>query len=280
MTVSICMAVRMAWSGQSNDLDTACLSIGERMWAPIETGLVFIDGEYISPPYVISRREGEIFLNGRHMDWVTQWPPTKEKPPVPPPKEDPVMPVSITEKTTEYDKDYVQFVSDKRHYLFSNFGQDKGVDMMVDVYKGLPCVATARRESSPQGVIIVVWKSGEESHINLIPPTRKRDHITKEQAIKWIDDMTEIYVRALRENDYFMLGATVGRRGRQETFERTLVPLATNLKIAKDEADFLSIMKTNQPVGGMSEAAFRAFYKHKDDLPKWEPKIRNELKGK
>ena len=269
-----------AQAGQRGTNAVADLSIGERVWPPVETGLVFIDGEYIPPPYVVSRREGEIFLNGRHLDWVTRWPPPKEVPPASAPETEPVMPTSITEKTTKYDKDYVRYISHMRAYLLAKYGQEKGIEMMVDVYRGIPCVLTAEQDKDDRTMINLKWKSGDESHINEVPFTRKRDNITKEQAVKWIDDMTEIYVRALGNNNYFMLGATVGRRGTQETFERTLVPLATNLKIAKDEADFLSIMKTNQPVGGMSEAAFRAFYKHKDGLPKWEPRIRNELKGK
>ena len=280
MAASIGAAVRMAWSGPSNELDAASLSIGYKEWPSVTNGLVFIDGQFITPPYVVSRREGEILLNGLHLDWVMQWPPKKKTPPPSAPTMEPVMPSSITKQTTRYDKDYLTYISNIRQYLITKFGTKKGVEMMVDVYRKLPCIKTAEREENDPDSINVVWADGSKGGIRQIPFPRGELNLTKKQATEYIDHMAEIYVHALENNNYFMTGSTVGRRGTHESFTRTLVPLAETLKIAKDEADFLSIMKTNQPVGGMSEAAFRAFYKHKDDLPKWEPRIRKELKGK
>ena len=271
--------IRTAWSGPSNTLDTADLSIGEKAWLPVTNGLVFIDGKYISPPYVVSRREGEIFLNGLHLDWVMQWPPRKKREPVIP-TEEPVVPTSITTTTTEYDKDYISYIYYMRQYLMAKFGKQKGVEMMVDVYQKLPCIRDAKIDPEKNDCIIVTWVTGEKNFISQVPPQRGQDNLTVSQAAQFVDRISEIYVRGLGDNNYFLVGAAGGQRGTKDAFGRTLAPLADAMRAAKDEAEFLSIMKTNQPVGGMSEAAFRAFYKHKDELPKWEHRIRKEYKDK
>ena len=56
---------------------------------------------------------------------------------------------------------------------------------------------------------------------------------------------------------------------------QTFLPLADAMRATENEADFLAVMKTNQPVGGMSEKTFRSFYKHKDEMPEWESRIRS-----
>jgi len=273
-TAFIVAVIRMAWAEPSNTLDAEGLSIGEKEWPPVTNGLVFIDGKYIPPPFVVSRREGEIFLNGLHLDWVMQWPPKQEYQ-TPIPKTEPIMPASITEKTTKYDQDYIKYMSDKQAYLFAKYGQEKGMDMLVETYKKLPIVADAARDPDSKRSICVKWKSGKLSHIDHIAPARKKDNLTRGQAEQFIDRMTEIYVRGLGDNNYFLFGATGGQRGTKDAFGRTLAPLADAMRVAKDEAEFLLIMKTNQPPGGISEKGLRQFYKHKDDLPKWEPRIRD-----
>jgi|GEM_PF-3972491 len=264
--------INAAWSSALGaELD---VSLGERSWLPVTNGLVFIDGEYIAPPYIISRVESSVYLNGRYLESPVPWPPKKAYN-MPVPENDPVMPSSITENTTKYDKEYIQYISEKRAYLFSKYGQEKGIDMMVKVYRGLPIVLDAEREPDSPWTIHVKWKSGEESHIGQVP--HKRNDLTKEQADEMLTRFCEIYAHGLENNNYFMLGSTMGRRGTPESFARTLVPLANAMRTAKDEAEFLAIMKTNQPPGGMSEAAFRAFYRHRDDLPKWEPRVREAV---
>ena len=187
------------------------------------------------------------------------------------------MPESITRRTTEYDKDYISYIYNMRQYLMNKFGTQKGVEMMVDIYLKLPCVADAQIDPEKPDCIIVTWVTGEKNYISQTSAQRGEDHFTREQAEHFIDRITEIYIRGLSNNHYFMVGSTIGRRGAPESFSRTLIPLADAMRTAKDETDFLAIMKTNQPPGGMSEAAFRAFYRHRDDLPKWEPRVREAV---
>jgi len=258
-------------SGGTNDL-----SIGERVWPPISNGVLFVDGRYIPPPYVVSRKEGDVFVNEHGIAWVFQWPPKKTSAPPPPPEHEPLMPTCITETTTKFDPEYINFVSSCRHYFFSKFGEDKGIDEMVGVYNKLPCILDAKRASNDnKTTIIVKWKTGETSRIRLVPPHRKDIDLTKEQAENHIDKTAELFVRGLMRNKYYIVeGRSPSRSGNPEGAKQTFLPLAEAMRTAKDEAEYLAIMVTNQPPGGMSEKMLRSFYKYKDEVPKWEPRVR------
>ena len=110
-----CVRAEGQCPGGTNDL-----SIGERKWAPISSGVLFVDGRYIPPPYVVSRKEGDVFVNGHDIAWALQWPPKKRMPPPPPPVGEPVLPASITEKTTKFDKDFIGYVHYMRQYLMDS----------------------------------------------------------------------------------------------------------------------------------------------------------------
>jgi hypothetical protein len=256
-------------SGGTNDL-----SIGERTWAPISNGVLFVDGRYIPPPYVVSRKEGLVFVNNHQIVWTFQWPP-KEPPFSSPPKEMPVMPSSITEKTTKYDKNYLSYVYDVQQYLTSRYGETQGIIMMAEVYQGMPCVRSAKFGNSDSNTLEVSWMNGAHSNIRLTPMPVGKLNITKEQAESFIDKTAEIFVRGLSNGDYYMLeGGGPSRSGLWGGAQQIFLPLAAAMRGAKDEADFLAIMKTNQPPGGMSEKTLRSFYKYKDEVPEWERRLR------
>jgi hypothetical protein len=255
----------------TQDMD---MSIGERTWPPVSNGVAFIDGKYIPPPYVISRREGEIYLNGFFWDWTIKWPPQKKTPLPPPPETMPNIPATITAKTTRYDKDYLSYVNQAYQYLIAKHGTKKGVEMMVDIYKKLPCIKEAHLNENSQDTIDVVWMDGSKGGIRQAPMPRADLNLTREQAEKYIDSIAEIYVRGLGENRYYyVMGKGDRRQGLFGGFQGTFGLYARALRASKDEADFLAIMKTNQPPGGISETWLKLFYSHKDDLPKWESRL-------
>jgi hypothetical protein len=238
---------------------------------------MFVDGRYIPPPYVISRREGEVFVNGVHLDWTFLWPPRKVPPPPPPPKGKPEMPATITEKTTPYDKDYIAYISDSRQYLLSKYGEAKGIEKMVDVYRGVPCIREARLASNESNTIEVVWADGSKGGISQRRARRKDDNLTKEQAAKIIDNLTEsYYVRGLEDNWYYLEGKGGKRMGLFGGFKGMFTPLAEALRASENEAGFIAAVMTNQPPGNISETWLKLFYSHKDELPKWEHRLREK----
>lgn len=271
-------AVR-AQTGEQEKNAANSLSIGEKAWSPVSNGVVFIDGRYISPPYVISRREGEIFLNGAHFDWVILWPPKNKTQLPPPPAEMPSMPNTITEKTTKYDKDYLIYINDAQQYLMAKYGTSNGIAMMDSVYLKMPCILSAKFKEAGSNTLEVVWMNGSHSNIRLTPMSRGEMNITKEQATQYIDEIAEIYVRGLGENRYYyVMGKGDRRQGTFGGFKGTFGVYARALRASKDEADFLAMMKTNQPTGGISEEWLKLFYSHKDDFPKWEPLLHQKEK--
>ena len=275
LIVVAAVAVAQAQDGGQNTND---LSIGERVWPPVSNGLVFVDGKFIPPPYTVSRREGDILVNGQHVMAVIRWPPVKIPPPPPPPETEPVMPASITEKTTRFNKDYIDYISVIRAYLIAKHGKQKGIEMMVDVYRKLPCVRDAKLATDEEDCIVIVWTATgkEESFRQMSSPRRTDDNMTKEQAQECIDHYAEMHVNRLGRGSYHMIeGGGPSRTGSSEGAKRTFLPLADALRATESEEDFLAVMKTNQPVGRMSERTFRSFYRHKDERSAWEAHIRS-----
>jgi len=278
---SVCAILAAASSLAQEAATEKNVDYEKRSWPAVSNGLLFVSGEFIPPPYVVSRNNNSIYINGRHVGTPSGWP-AKVKPedanPVPPPA-DPERPKDITEKTSKYDDVYIKYIYEKRRFLFSVYGQDKGIDMMVDVYKNLPCIRDAKREGNSFSIIIT-WETGAIDHVTQVPPQRLKDNSTPEQAARMFDDLCEIYYSGLEFNDYFMFG-NVHRRGTQDGYGQFLVPIAEALKSSKDEETFVTAMTNKFPmVTGFSETAFRSFYKHKDKLPQWEPLLQKRCKGR
>jgi hypothetical protein len=256
--------------------------IEQRTCPVVSNGLVFVEGEFLPPPYIVSRIKNAIYINGRFIEASGLWPSEKKESDVLPtlPPKNPDIPLEINEKTTIYDKEFIKYNTEKKKYLFATYGQEKGVDMMVDVYASLPCVQTAERDKDSAWTINVVWKSGETYHICQVPPQRSQDNGTHEQAAKMFDGVCEIYSKGLEFNDYFLFGSAY-TTGTQDGYGRILVPIAKALRMEKDEEAFVAVMTNKFPmVTGFSEKAFRSFYKHKDKLPQWEPLLQKRCKGR
>ena len=250
------------------------LSIGERAWPPVSNGIIFIDGKYLPPPYTVSRREGNILVNGQHFDFLMAWPPIKIPPPPPPPETEPVMPASITKNTSEYDRELAHYTSAVGDYLRAKHGQEKATEMMVDVYRKLPCVKSAQRRENSHSIEIV-WMNDSKDSIPQTPrPRRAEEKWTKEQAERIIDKLTGNVVHGLGSGDYYMMqsGVRIGT-GTTVGAKKVFLPIADAMHATENEEDFLAVMETNQPPGGISEKTLRSFYKHKDEMPTWEARI-------
>jgi hypothetical protein len=256
--------------------------IEQRTWPAVSDGLVFVGGEFLQPPYVVSRVKNAIYINGKHVGTPGGWPivnsvtnkPTKLLP------HDPEMPAEITKETTQYDPVFYKFINAKRDYLVSRYGKQQAIKMLPDIYKKLPCITDAYYDTNTVGTIVMTWVTGKTDRCNEFPPQRAPDNVTPEQAAKVFDDICDIYYSGLELNDYFMFG-TVTRRGTQDGYGQFLVPIAEALKAAKDEEAFISVMTNKFPmVTGFSEKAFRSFYTHKDKLPQWEPLLKKRCRGR
>ena len=88
--------------GATTDIDTyfRLLNIDTNAVYFVTNGMVFIDGEYIPPPYTIRRKGGAVVLNDRvFMGSVIPPPPLPARQPNIPPETDPKLPDNVTKKT-------------------------------------------------------------------------------------------------------------------------------------------------------------------------------------
>ena len=277
--VALIAAAAVAWAQQTPEANPNEEEdeppLGERVWPPVSNGIVFIGGKYIPPPYIISRNENHILVNGQDfLRSVEIWPPLKIPPLPPPPETEPVMPASITEKTSEYDRALLTYIVTTRDYLRAKHGQEKATKMMVDVYRRLPCVKSAHREGNSH-FIDVIWMNDAKDNIQQTPaPRRPEEKTTKEQARTFVDKIAQGLVRRFTNGGFYMAeGGVPCRSGTAEGARMVFLPLAGAMRAAESEEDFLAIIKTNQPPGGIMEAELRTLYKHKDDMPEWEARI-------
>ena len=279
--VSVCALGCAALQPQEPAKEEKRRNLEQRTWPAVSNGLVFVEGEFVPPPYVVSRVRNAIYINGQHVGTPGGWPTVNKQDvamPTPTP-ENPTIPSEITQKTTMYDDIYIRYIYKKRRYLFATYGQEKGIDMMVDVYKSLFCIQDAKRAIDSNS-IIVTWMSGDLDRVCQVPPRRAPNTGTPEQVAKMFDGICEIYYSGLEFNDYFMFG-NVTRMGTQDGYGQFLAPIADALKTARDEEAFVSVMTNKFPMStGFSAKAFRSFYQHKDKLPQWEPLLQKRCRGR
>jgi len=279
---AICLLASMASRSQETSSEQGNREVEQRTWPAVSNGLLFVGGEFIPPPYVVSRVKNVIYINGKHVGTPGGWPSEKkadDKVPAPLPN-DPEMPTEITKETTQYDPVFYNFLNAKRDYLVSRYGKQQAIKMLPDIYKKLPCITNAYYDTNTVGTIVITWVTGKTDRCNEFPPQRAPNNVTPEQAAKVFDDICEIYYNGLELNDYFMFG-TVHRRGTQDGYGQFIVPIAEALKTSKDEVAFVSVMTNKFPMStGFSEKAFRSFYKHKDKLPQWEPLLQKRCRGR
>ena len=279
--VGICVMASAPSHCQDTAIEAKEKRIEQRTCPAVSNGLVFVEGEFLPPPYVVSRVRNAIYINGRYIEASAPWPSEKkaEDTPLVPIFINPIFPSAITEKTSKYDSVFIQYIHEKRCFLFKTYGTEKGIEMMVDIYKSLPCIKDAKREVTSNSIIIT-WKSGRVDHVTQVPPQRSQNNGTPEQAAKMFDGICDIYSKGLEFNDYFIFGSAY-TTGTQDGFGRFLVPLAKALRTEKDEEAFVTVMTNKFPMStGFSEKAFRSFYKHRDMLPQWEPLLKKRCKGR
>ena len=126
-------------------------------------GYFFYGGEYVPPPYTVTREGDFLKINGRYIRFFCKWPPPKfrkwhvthKMPEVPP---------SVTEKTSEFDPAVRNYMDDCFDYwLTTRTEGDKshGAAVMVAGMLKMPCVKDAYIDE--YGDVRIVWVDGQNS---------------------------------------------------------------------------------------------------------------------
>lgn len=249
---------------------SAKLDMGTTEGKPVTNGTVFIDGKYIDPPYIVTRRGNGIFINGHLVEQPCPWPiPEKVKPVII--AEDPKMPYTITVNSSRYDMDVIEYIGRKRDY---NLNRSQGVELaeaMAVAYAELPCVQEASAERDYK-YLKVKWTDGSVESIRIIPFTRKSTEWTPETVLKQTNKVRTNYEDRLIKGDYFFLGTKHSRM--TGTIDGARMVLSALVPILMSSKDAEEVEQRMKDAGIFFDArAAKAFFTHRIDIAK----VKNHL---
>ncbi len=249
----------------------AVQSLGVRVFPVVTNGIVFIDGEYIPPPYSIRRDETAIILNERQYFIDDRWPLRPHVPPKPPtpPKERPKMPFGITAQTAFEDVRVSSYEEQMRLYLFDKFGEEKGIDMMVEVYKQMPFITDAKRIDSNS---IRLWVIGRSNEVEFVVRQRNFQDWGAWMRVKSAEELImSLEIKALRMVKALSDGRLVMNSGFPlSSGVECLFPIADALRNAGTETEFLERIPDSLRQRGILERDLKNFWKHREQAPVWE----------
>jgi PKD repeat protein len=136
-----------------------------RKAGPINRGFVFIDGEYIEPPYTVKRKGMTVYLNDIQI-MQEQKVLTKEDFLLP--KKEPGIPSEL-KKEDDIDKMYSYtyentrhaYISAQRYYYLMNYSYDVAIQKSIKYYESLPNI----KETNGSGMLIAITHSGDTGKI-------------------------------------------------------------------------------------------------------------------
>lgn len=238
-------------------------ALGTTDGTPITNGFVFIDGAYIDPPYVVTRRGNGVFVNGHLAEQPCPWPiPERVEPVIP--IDDPKMPETITRDTTRYDEDLIAYLGKKKAYYLGKHGEKGMISLMIEVYQALPCVVKAGAGRDEEH-ISVTWVDGTTMEHRIILPKRMPMEWTREKVLERTDKARANYEDRLKRGDYYFLGSVHGRMtGTADGARMVLGALVPILRTSKDAKEVQERMAKAGFVW-FDDRAAQAFFSNRSD---------------
>ncbi len=265
-------------------LGESLLRVGEfgtTVGTPIDSGFVFVDGQYLDAPYRVTRRGLGLFINEKLIEPPMRWPWPQTQPAGSP--TDPKLPVTITKETSQWDLLVLEYLSAKRAYVWARYSQNEVPRQMAEVYKGLPCVDTAELDAKRPEVLVVTWSDGSVERIRLRPFGRRPIKHDKKSVLARLEGNRTRWENRLRKGDYYLFftdGGEIsgGAAGATEILSR-LVPIlrsseADDVKFRQiEEAGLPAITRDNFATMVTDFAASQQLDKRLEEIaaPKEEP---------
>jgi len=122
---------------------------------PIDAGFVFIDNRYIDAPYVVSREEGEVFINGQRVfraEFAEEFP-TGDV--------DPQLPAGLTKDTSFYDPRVKEYIRQKAAYVRKGYPVDQQPRILEKAFRALPFVQEVAIDPERATLINLRTRTGE-----------------------------------------------------------------------------------------------------------------------
>jgi len=165
---------------------------------PISNGFVFVEGQYVDAPYVISRKDLAIYINDKFI--VTYAPLVKELPL--PEKDRPVCPSNISTNAGPNDQVVTKYLYRMQNYLVAKQGRAEVADEMENILKTLPCIKDVKRDRGNNECAIITYMNGKTENMGLVPPSRK-PVITPTNAVEYVSRTCRNYVERLKKGDFY-----------------------------------------------------------------------------
>ena len=269
--LSVALASGVSKGEPGAEPSSALAELGSVAGLATSNGIVFIDGEYVQPPYLVKREGNLILINGRKIEQPAPWPiPARPKPSFV--TEEAPMPSSVSISTTPYDRALLVFLDLRTAFYFQTFQQDEALKRIAATYRALPCVKAADFLRDRE-VLDVTWANDEVHHIRVIMPPNRAPIWTREMVLERTEMVRATYETRLAAGDYFLLGDVGGRMTGTAEGARTVLPtLLEALKMSKDAKEMSDKMRAAGWMlfdGTVSEA----FFKHRNDLKDLEARV-------
>lgn len=257
---------------ETNHLTLAVRDLGVTAGKAVTNGFVFIEGRYIEPPYVVSRRGNGVYINEHLIEQPCPWP-IPERPRLEIPFEDPKLPAYVDDRTSFHDPELTRYLVAKRDYNFYRLALrgKEFIDAMVKCYSELPFVREVKPEDEVS--IEVTWKGGGKLVIRVVPFGRKPIEWTRESLLARLEANRAMYEARLEKGDFYFLGTIVGRTTGTSESAATFLPRL--LEILKTSRNPKEVYQRFQAEGyaNWSERAAEAFFSNRNDLEKFEKRV-------
>lgn len=188
---------------------------GTKAGDSVEQGFVFLHGEYVEVPYVVSRRGLGLFVNDQLVRRPQRWPVK-----VYTGDEDPERPAEINNESSLYDDVVSEFLARKSAYLRKNYSPEEEARRMEQVLRGLPFVKEATLNKSSADVLDVTTMDGTTVSQSLVSMRRASPLVDRSAVLQDVERHREHLEKSLRDGACLFLANAAGELRLSQTSSR------------------------------------------------------------
>lgn len=262
---------------------TAIDALGIEVSLPITNGFVFIDGGYISPPYVVKREGNGVLINNRLIEERIPWPIAETEPSDEIIASLPSLPNSITVSSSQDDKDVQNYIGLAISYFLSNSEMDEIALRMKPIYESLPCVEKVLPGDDSES-LRVFWRNGDNADGKILTQlsvfsSRMADEWTPALIINDCNFLKNIYAEGLQRGDFYFFPTIYSRSNRttgtKEGAVNILLNLIPILETSQNEEEVFTQMTTLNIIR-FTEGDAKAFFENRSSIT---PELKQRLEA-
>ena len=128
----------------------------------VDSGYVFIDTEFLRPPYIIQRIGQAVTINGRIVNCVYREPINEPEPvveePMPEKPEDPELPQGVDDSNNIMLEPLSIYLHKKQKYLLATYPKEEADALMIKSIENLPCVKEVKTSEFSRDTLKIAHK--------------------------------------------------------------------------------------------------------------------------